>query len=286
MEFQKRTQDRQEQATLQEQATYKMGYLRDQVKKHKSGKGGRTGKGGRSVRKLKQNDFDVDHQVQTYYQDADVQNRKEEYLDVILKMVESMEKMISNATWEVWYVDIDLSVFSHPNPILGWYHVDCFMAKLDMLEEMILKFEHGHESMLSLLNQARNTVLNDETAIHFDQLSVSASNTLNYYRFIEDIYYAKIEDIPQVMWDQLEPVLVMILEQIKNMDSVETITVSNQECCAEYNNSKQDWFSKSSRTDAHTRSTKRERKVWKKNGYGGMTKAGRRREMKNPYQIL
>ena len=148
---------------------------------------------------------------------------------------------------------------------------------------MILKFENGHESMLSLLNQARNTVFNDDTVIHFDRWSISVNNTLNYYRYNEVMYYDQIDNIPLVKWAQFEPKLVMILEEIKNMNPVETITVSNQDCCAEYNNSKQDWFSKSSRTDAHTRGTKRERKVWKKNGYGGMTKAGRRREMKNPY---
>ena len=182
---------------------------------------------------------------------------------------------------ETWYVEVDLSEVYHPNPILEWYIEDCIMTQLDMLEELILKLEHGHGAMLSQLNQARNTVFNDDTSIHFDQWSISANNTLNYYQFIESMYYDQIDNIFQVKWDQLEPELVMILEQIKNMDPVETTTVSNQECCAEYYNSKQDWFSKSSRMDAHTRGTKRERKVWKKNGYGGMTKAGRRREMKN-----
>jgi hypothetical protein len=44
---------------------------------------------------------------------------------------------------------------------------------------------------------------------------------------------------------------------------------------------KSDWHSKSLRSDAHTRNTKRERKVKRKNGHHGMTKAGRRREMRS-----
>ena len=44
---------------------------------------------------------------------------------------------------------------------------------------------------------------------------------------------------------------------------------------------KTDWHSKRLRSDAHTRNTKRVRRVKRKNGHQGMTKAGRRREMRS-----
>jgi hypothetical protein len=106
----------------------------------------------------------------------------------------------------------------------------------------------------------------------FDAISMLADWHLeNFEKKVKNYFDVVIVEVLDDCRKFFQETIVQVWSHIEDCD--QSIDIDNFV--------KTDWYSKSLRSDAHTRNTKRERKVKRKNGHHGMTKAGRRREMRS-----